>query len=133
VKRLLDTNAYVAWKRGDARVAGLIRSSEKVFLSTVVAGELLFGFRSGTRYASNRADLDLFLASPYVSLLPVTLDTADTFGRICAALKRKGHPIPTNDVWIAAHAMEVGAELVSFDRHFEAVDGLSWTDPSPDG
>jgi tRNA(fMet)-specific endonuclease VapC len=127
---LVDTNAYAALFRGDTGVAARIRSAEQVLLSTVVAGELLFGFRNGSRYESNRRDLDSFLANPYVSLLPVTLVTADRFGRIAAALKRKGRPLPTNDIWIAAHAMESGAELLSFDRHFAEVDGLAWVDPA---
>jgi tRNA(fMet)-specific endonuclease VapC len=55
--------------------------------------------------------------------------TADRFGRIAAALRRKGRPLPTNDIWIAAHAMESGAELLSFDQHFDAVDGIAWTQP----
>ncbi len=53
-----------------------------------------------------------------------------------AALRRKGTPIPTNDIWIAAHAMESGADLLSFDEHFGAVDGIAWIHPrrlgSPD-
>ena len=55
--------------------------------------------------------------------------TADRFGRIAAALREKGRPIPTNDVWIAAHAMESGAELITYDRHFGFIDGLVWTRP----
>lgn len=65
--------------------------------------------------------------SPYVELVPVTLTTADRFGRIAASLRVKGTPIPTNDIWIAAHAFETGAELLSFDRHFDRVDGLVWS------
>ena len=126
---LLDTNVYVAWKRGDAAVVHHVRGAERLLLSTVVAGELLFGFRHGSRYQRNRAELDALLASPFVALLPVTLATADRFGRIAAALRRHGTPIPTNDVWIAAHAFESGAELLSFDHHFEQIDGLAWTDP----
>ena len=42
------------------------------------------------------------------------------------ALKAKGNPIPTNDVWIAAHALETGADLVSADRHFQHVEGIAW-------
>ncbi len=57
----------------------------------------------------------------------MTLATADRFGRISAALRRKGRSIPTNDVWIAAHTLESGAELLSFDDHFAAIDGLVWT------
>lgn len=61
--------------------------------------------------------------------VPVTRTTADRYARIALALKRKGRPIPTNDIWIAAHAMETGADLVSYDEHFAAVDGLVWVRP----
>jgi tRNA(fMet)-specific endonuclease VapC len=131
VRIALDTNAYTAWKAGHAGVIAHLRRAERVLLSSIVAGELLFGFRFGTRFERNRRELDDFLKSPYVSFLPVTLVTADRFGRIAAALRRKGRPIPTNDVWIAAHAMETGADLLSFDGHFGAIDGLAWVDPTP--
>ncbi|HVT04403.1 MAG TPA: PIN domain-containing protein [Thermoanaerobaculia bacterium] len=55
--------------------------------------------------------------------------TSDRFGRIAASLRRKGRPLPTNDIWIAAHAMESGAELPSFDRHTDQVDGIAWVQP----
>jgi len=74
-----------------------------------------------------KTELDAFLANPYVEFLPVTLETADRFGRVAALLRKKGRPIPTNDIWIAAHAMESGAELLSSDDHFEHVDGLAWS------
>lgn len=129
MKRLLDTNAYVALKRGDEGVAALVRESTELAFSTVVIGELLFGFRNGTRFDRNARDLDDLLSSDRVSVLPVTRTTADRFGRIASALRKAGKPIPTNDVWIAAHAMESGAELVTFDRHFELVPGLAWLCP----
>ena len=62
--------------------------------------------------------------------MKILLDTNAYSGRIHASLRKKGRPIPTNDIWIAAHAMESGTELVSFDQHFEAVEGLAWIDPS---
>ncbi|MGH7334937.1 MAG: PIN domain-containing protein [Candidatus Rokuibacteriota bacterium] len=74
---------------------------------------------------------DKDLENPYVSLMPVTLTTADRFARVAGALRTKRRPIPTNDIWIAAHAMEAGAELLSFDAHFEAIDGLAWGALSP--
>jgi tRNA(fMet)-specific endonuclease VapC len=128
---LLDTNAYSALMRGHEEVADRVRRAEQVVLSTVVAGELLLGFRLGTRLKKNMAELDAFLDNPYVSLAPVTLTTADRFARIAAGLRAKGSPIPTNDIWIAAHAMETGAELLSFDAHFEAIDGLAWVALTP--
>ena len=118
MKVLLDTNAYTALFRGHAGVVSRVRRAEQVLISVVVAGELLFGFRNGSRYEANREELDDFLASPYVALLPVTLVTADRFGRIAASLRRKGRPLPTNDIWIAASAMEFGLPVITYDRHF---------------
>ena len=128
---LLDTNAYSALMRGHREVAALVRRSEGVLLSSVVVGELLYGFRHGSRFEKNAARLEAFLADPYVAPVPVTLDTADRFGRIAALLRRRGEPIPTNDIWIAAQAMETGADLLSSDAHFGAVDGLAWIPFSP--
>jgi tRNA(fMet)-specific endonuclease VapC len=130
VKRLLDTNAYAALKRNHGEVANLVRASTELVFSTVVIGELLFGFRNGARYDKNVRELDEFLADARVSVLDVSRDTADRFGRIAAALRRVGRPLPSNDIWIAAHTFESGAELVSLDAHFEAVDGLTWVRPA---
>lgn len=127
MKRLLDTNAYVALKRNHERVAALVRDSSELMLSMVVIGELLFGFRNGTRYDKNLDELDQFLGHPRVSVLSVGRTTAERFGRIAAALRKAGTPIPSNDIWIAAHTFESGAELVTFDDHFKAVDGLVFT------
>lgn len=125
---LLDTNAYVAFKKGQSDVTEYIRAAEGVVFSAVVMGELLFGFRNGDRFERNMTELEAFLEHPSVTFLPVTAVTADRFGRIAALLKRKGTPIPTNDIWVAAHVMEAGAELVTLDRHFEKIDGLVLAD-----
>jgi tRNA(fMet)-specific endonuclease VapC len=126
MKRLLDTNAYVALKRGHERVSEIVRTSSELVFSIVVVGELFFGFRNGNRFEKNVRELDELLADARVSMLPVTRTTADRFGRIAAQLRKAGTPIPTNDIWISAHAFESGAELHTFDRHFEAVPGLPW-------
>ena len=127
MRLLLDTNAYAALMRGHAGVAGRVRRAEQVLLSAVVAGELIFGFRNGSRYEENMQDLVDFLDHRHVAFLPVSLTTSDRFGRIAALLRRKGKALPTNDIWIAAHAIESGAELLSSDRHFASIDGLIWT------
>lgn len=54
----------------------------------------------------------------------VTKETADVFGQVKDALKRAGAPIPMNDVWIAAQAIETGSVLITYDRHFSKVPGL---------
>ena len=123
---LLDSNGYSRLMRGDGQTAAVVRDATEILMSAVVIGELLYGFRNGSRFDRNAADLRSFLDNPYVSLVPVGPVTADRYSRIAAALRAKGSPIPANDVWIAAHAMETGADLVSADRHFEAVDGIAW-------
>lgn len=131
MKVSLDTNAYSALRRGHPAVTRHVRESEEVLVSAIVAGELLFGFRNGSRYAENLRALEEFLADSAVRLLPVTWHTADFFSLISAALRKLGRPIPTNDIWIAAHALEAGAALISADGHFEAVKGLSWLPFTP--
>jgi tRNA(fMet)-specific endonuclease VapC len=129
---LLDTNAYSALKRGDEAVASLVRAAEEIVFSAVVAGELLYGFRHGSRTSANIAELDEFLSRPHVTFVPASRVTADRFARIATALRKRGTPIPTNDIWIAAHAAETGADLVSFDDHFRHVDSVAWVVPGGD-
>ena len=124
MKRLLDTSAYVALKRGEGDMLDLVRDSEGIVFSLVVIGELLFGFHDGGRYRKNIADLEEFLRNPRVSQIAITRTTAEHFGRIATHLKRQGTPIPTNDIWIAAQALETGSEVVSRDGHFRYVPGL---------
>lgn len=123
---LLDSNAYSHLKRGHRRIAEIVRNSEQVLLPLVVIGELLYGFRNGSRLERNTRELHAFLGNPHVSMAAMSLATTDRYARIAVALRVKGRPIPTNDIWIAAHTMETGADLVSCDRHFDHVDGLAW-------
>ena len=123
---LLDSNAYVQLMRGRERVSGIVRDAEEILLSAVVLGELLYGFRHGSRYERNARLMRAFLGNPYVTVVPVGETTADRYSRIAASLLTKGRPIPANDIWIAAHAMETGADLVSADRHFRHVTGIAW-------
>ena len=123
---LLDSNAYSRLMRGDEQTAAVVRGATEVLMSAVVIEELLYGFRNGSRFDRNATDLRSFLDNPYVSFVPVGPVTADRYSRIAAALKARDNPIPTNGVWIADHAMETGADLVSADRRFEGVDGIAW-------
>ena len=132
MKRLLDTNAYSDLLRGDDRVVQQVKRSTHLVMSSIVVGELMYGFRRGSKFEENRETLDDFLSRPYVSLIEVGRATAERFGMIAAELADAGTPIPQNDIWIAAHALESGAEIISSDRHFEHVPGLLWTNPRRD-
>lgn len=121
---LLDTNCYTAFLAGDTKVLDALAGAEVVFLSVFVLGELFAGFKGGNREAANRELLARFLRKPSVQVLNATAETAEVFGQLKAALKKAGTPLPINDVWIAAHAVETGATLVSYDNHFEKIIGL---------
>jgi len=121
---LLDTNAYTAFMLGATEVVDVVAHADRLYLNSIVLGELLGGFAAGTREPKNRAELARFLDSPRVEVLPIKADTADSYALIYAGLRRKGHPIPTNDLWIAASAMEHGAALLTRDAHFSHIDGL---------
>ena len=124
MKILLDTTAYVGFKRDLNEVVEVITSAEQIFFSPIVLGELMFGFRNGTKFEKNMQELNQFLDHEAVALVPIVKVTSDRYSRIATQLKRQGTPIPTNDLWIAAQTMEHGAELISSDRHFEKVPGL---------
>ena len=121
---LVDTNAYTAFMRGEPAVVEVMAHAPQLFVNSVVLGELLAGFAAGTRQAKNRSELAQFLNSPRVGVYPITAETADSYALVYANLRRKGQPIPSNDLWIAASALEHGAALLSLDAHFEKVDGL---------
>ena len=127
MKALLDSNAYSGYARGREDIWQIVSDAEETLLSVVVLGELLSGFRQGSQLDRNLEGLRSFLARSDVTVVDVGQETAERYGVIGAAVRAKGRPIPTNDIWIAAHAMETGAALVSADAHFEHVDGLSWT------
>lgn len=121
---LLDTNAYAAFMLGDADVVEVVAHADRLYLNSVVLGELLGGFAAGTREQKNRAELARFLDSPRVEIVPVTAQTADHYALVYAGLRRRGQPIPTNDLWIAASALEHGAALLTRDVHFAQIDSL---------
>lgn len=121
---LIDTNAYTAFMLGDAAVIEVIAHADRIYVNSIVLGELLGGFAPGTREARNRGELARFLDSPRVEFVPVTAQTADSYALVYSGLRRKGHPIPTNDLWIAASALEHGAALLTRDAHFVQIEGL---------
>jgi len=86
-----------------------------------VLGELRAGFLKGSRLTENLAELEQFLASPRVAVVLVDEETAERYAVIFESLRRAGTPIPTNDIWIAASAMQSGSVLLTTDPHFQDV------------
>lgn len=118
---LVDTSAYAAFKRGHAGITAALQQAEEIHLNPIVLGELLAGFRRGSRQSKNEDELGSFLSSSRVETMDITRETADRYAAIVSALRDAGTPIPTNDVWIAATAMEHGLRLLTTDAHYRKV------------
>ncbi len=119
---MLDTNVLIRFFRSDRKIADIISTYEKIVVPTVVLGEFKAGADPKTACGQRQLEvLDSFLDSPSVSIIPITEDTASVYARIFRVLTANGTPIPQNDMWIAACAMDSGAMLVSSDGHFAAI------------
>jgi tRNA(fMet)-specific endonuclease VapC len=121
---IFDTNAYSNLFRGQPDCIEVLRLSPRIAVPVVVMAELLSGFRNGNRYAQNLAKLEEFLALPRVDLIFPDQETAFVYSSINVALGQSGQIIPTNDIWIAAMAVQHQNPLFTFDTHFSRVQGL---------
>ena len=121
---LLDTNAYTRLLTGEEDVLDVIGTAETVYMSIFVLGELYAGFAGGIKERGNRDTLNRFLLKPSVKILNATSETAEVFGVLKQDLKKAGTPLPINDVWIAAHALETGSTLITYDGHFKKIAGM---------
>ena len=124
VSYVLDTSAYSAFNRGDARLKTFFSSRHSLFLPLFVIGELRAGFAAGSQQSVNEALLQRFLDSPNVQIIMPTLKTTQLFAGIFAALRSQGTPIGTTDIWIAASTIEQNAQLVTLDADYEHIKGL---------
>jgi len=124
-KVLIDTNIYSLAMKGETDIVNVLRRIDLIGFTAISVGELFSGFRGGRREAENRAQLDFFLDSPRVRVHAVDVETADFYSLILKKLRAAGTPIPTNDIWIAAAALQHGYQLYSMDHHFNLVAGIA--------
>ena len=115
---VLDSNAVIALFGGNKGVARIMASASAIAVPAVVCGELDAGMQGDTaRERKEREFFDGLLALPKVSALPMTRKTAAYYGRIYDYIRSRGDKIPTNDIWIAAAALENGAAICTSDKH----------------
>jgi len=124
IKILLDTNAYSNLHKGDEFVRKEVEKADRVYLSTVTLGELYLGFKLGSKESLNLKFLQGFLSLPEVSIVDVTKDTAEIYGKVGYGIREQGTPIPMNDIWIACCAIETDSTLITYDEHFLKIKGL---------
>jgi len=118
---LLDTSGYSAFMRGHSEVVAVLQEADEVCFNPIVLGELIAGFIRGKRRKKNESELKMFLQSPRVKILDVNAETAERYAAILNSLWKAGTPIPTNDIWIAATAMQHGLHLLTTDAHYQKV------------
>ena len=119
---LLDTNIVIALFADEMAVKEGLAKSEEVFASSIVIGELCFGARKSGRVKENLARIGEYATHNVV--LGCDIDTAYRYGEIKNVLRLKGRPLPENDVWIAAIALQHDLTVITRDTHFNEIDGL---------
>jgi tRNA(fMet)-specific endonuclease VapC len=129
---LLDTNIIIALFADEREVKENLAVAEQVYVPSVVVGELCYGACKSSKPKENLMRIDEFMAASVV--LGCDINTARHYGNAKNNLRIKGRPLPENDIWIAALALQYELTLVTRDRHFEAIKGLktsTWSAKTP--
>jgi len=119
VKILIDTNRYRDFCDGTEEAVGVIRKSSEILIPFIVIAELRAGFACGKKGPKNELILTSFLNKPRVTILFADENTTHNYANLFRQLRTQGTPIPTNDLWIAALAVQHGLILFSRDNHFQ--------------
>lgn len=120
--KIVDTNVIIRVLKGQTELFSLFDDMEKLFVSSISVGELMYGAELSKKRDDN---VDGYMAfCEQMNVLVPDEEVGRYYGKIKAQLKRSGKPIPENDIWIAATAMAGNLTLITADSDFEAVDGL---------
>ena len=125
MKLVLDTNIYSDYAEGVTETVDFMATQgERIYLPSVVMGELHFGYMKGKRQRFNENRHKKFMDLLDVEVINVNADVARKYAIIYLSLQKSGTKIPINDVWIAASCMAVGGTLLTRDKHFIHVDQI---------
>jgi tRNA(fMet)-specific endonuclease VapC len=119
---LLDTNIITAWLKGETTIANKIDKAKEIHIPVIVLGELYYGALYSTKVEKNIKDIKSITQN--YSVLQIDEETTIVYGNIKAALRKKGKPIPENDIWIAAIAKRHKLVLITRDKHFNEIEGV---------
>jgi tRNA(fMet)-specific endonuclease VapC len=122
VALILDTNALSAVADGEVSAMELVAGADRVAVPVIVLGEYRLGIAQSRHRVSYESWLRQWISA--VTVLDIDDGTTHSYSAIGIELKRKGQPIPTNDLWIAALCRQHSLPLVSRDQHFDFVAGL---------
>ena len=120
----VDTNIIVDYLRGNNSVASYLAENRSFVISAIVLGELEFGVQNAKQYSKHAKQLQDFMVD--VEVVHLDDKTAFFYGKIKTNLRKLGKPIPDNDIWIAALAMQYNATLLTNDAHFNNIESLAF-------
>jgi len=121
---LLDTSAYSAFQKGDPRLRAWFSSQYNINVPLIVIAELQAGFTAGSKTKENQELLNRFLDSSPVEIIFPTLETTKKFAELFLQLRTSGIALGTNDLWIAALALEHNLPILTLDADFQRVKGI---------
>ena len=124
---ILDTNALSAAADRQPSALAIVSEAESIAVPVIVLGEYRLGIAQSRHRVSYENWLHEWISS--VTVLDIDEETSQSYAALGLELKRKGRPIPTNDLWIAALCRQYALPIVSHDQHFDLVPGirrLSW-------
>jgi tRNA(fMet)-specific endonuclease VapC len=125
IKRLMiDTNIYIEYLKGNEDIKNILDFADIVAFSVISIGEIFAGFYLSKKEKKYFSEIEEFFNSSRLLLFDVDSETAEFYAKIVSELKSSGSPIPTNDIWIAALALQHGIKLLTMDNHFKKVPGL---------
>ena len=119
---ILDTNALSAIADGEASAVEIVERAERLAVPVIVLGEYRLGIAQSRQRATYQNWLLEWISA--VEVLDIDEETTHSYATIGLELKKKGKPIPVNDLWIAAACRQYSLPLLSRDRHFDLVSGL---------
>ena len=119
---LLDTNIIIAFFANEQAILSRMKEAKKIFLPSIAIGELHYGARKSAQTDANLTRINQLVVRSIV--LSSDEETAYWYGIVKDQLRRAGNPIPANDIWIAAIAIQRNLILATRDKHFKIVDGL---------
>lgn len=118
---MLDTTAVSGYFSGREAARPFIRKANVLVPNPIVTVELIAGYSMGSGERKNRDILNEFISSLRVRVVDIDEETGERYSAIFSSLRKSGTPIPTNDMWIAASAMQHGLPLLTMNAHFLGV------------
>jgi tRNA(fMet)-specific endonuclease VapC len=129
-KYLFDTNIVISFLRKDDKIVKILREIDEIYVPVTVIGELYFGAFKSKKVKENLKAISSFMEK--IPILENNKGTARLYGETKSQLKKKGKPLPENDIWIAAVAKQYGLTIITNDIHFKEIDNLQLYFPLDD-